>query len=105
MNEGAFVVGASVLPMGKYDGARVEDLAIDAIAGALEDARLPVTEVDGLFSCPHGFRRARERFLTQRLSQRLDIQPRAVVEMDAGGTTSAMTFDAAVLAVRAGLCR
>lgn len=105
MTERAFVIGSSVLPMGKYDGAFIEDLAFDAIAGALDDARLPVDEIDGLFSCPHGFLRERERFLTQRMSQRLEISPRAVVEMDAGGTTSAMTFQAAVDAVRAGRCR
>jgi acetyl-CoA acetyltransferase len=102
---GAFVVGAGVLPMGKHDGALVEDLALDAIEAALRDAGLPVSDIDGLFSCPHGFLRERERFLTQRMAQRLHIAPRAVVEMDAGGTTSALTFQAAVDAVTLGRCR
>jgi acetyl-CoA C-acetyltransferase len=105
MSAGAYVTGVGVLPMDKYEGAYPTDLALDAIALALADARLDVKEIDGLFTCPHGFLRDRERFLTQRMAQRLDIAPRAVVEMDAGGTTSALTFQAAVQAVDTGQVR
>jgi acetyl-CoA acetyltransferase len=101
----ACVAGAAVLPMARYEGAYPVDLALEAIALALEDARIDVTEVDGLFTCPHGFLRDRERFLTQRMAQRLDLSPRAVVEMDAGGTTGGLDFQAAVRAVESGQVR
>jgi acetyl-CoA C-acetyltransferase len=99
------VAGIGLLPMGKHEGAHPTELALDAIALALLDAELEVTEVDGLFTCPHGFLRDRERFLTQRMAQRLDLAPKAIVEMDAGGTTSGLNFHAAVQAVEAGHVR
>jgi acetyl-CoA C-acetyltransferase len=101
----AYVTGAAVLPMGKYEGAFPTDLALDAIARAVSDARADIGEVDGLFTCPHGFLRERERFLTQRMAQRLDLAPKAIVEMDAGGTTGGLTFQAAVRAVESGRVR
>ncbi len=105
MSRRACIAGAALLPMGKYEGAHPAELAVDAIAAALSDAHLAGSEVDGLFTCPHGFLRDRERFLTQRMSQRLELAPKAVLEIDAGGTSSALAFHAAVRAVEAGEIR
>src|SRR5579859_4742679 len=105
MGSRACVAGVGLLPMGKYEGAHPTELALDAITLAVEDAALSASDIDGLYTCPHGFLRERERFLTQRMAQRLDLSPKAVVEMDAGGTTGGLTFQAAVQAVEAGRVR
>src|SRR5687767_13787895 len=101
----AYVAGIGITKLAKYDGAYAADLAMEAIAAALADARLPTTDIEGIYTSPQGFLRHRERFITQRIAQRLDLAPKAIVEMDAGGTTAGLTFQSAVRAIESGQIR
>jgi acetyl-CoA acetyltransferase len=92
-------VGAGNSRLGQVPGVSSLDLLIEAIAGALDDAGLKPSDIDGIVSrgpddsyCHH-----------QQLGERLGINARFSTSLDNGGASQILSVALAVMAIEAGL--
>lgn len=94
------VSGVAQLPNGTHD-APEQELALEVILDALEDAATPLSAVDGLYmSAPRPW--TDQKFFSTALHHRLGLETTRTLELSTGGTSGGQAFHAAVSAVRRG---
>ncbi|HEV3228858.1 MAG TPA: thiolase family protein [Solirubrobacteraceae bacterium] len=93
--ERAVVVGAGATVIGRHPDRTPTDLGLEALAGALAGAGLRQSELEGVFLVPEGYIRAQPPIRPQRVAERLGLGPRALVEVECGGTSAMLAFKAA----------
>src|SRR5438105_5692880 len=93
------IVGAATSRLGQVPGVSSLDLLTEAVANALDDAGLKISDVDGLITrgpddayCHH-----------QQIGKRLGINARFSTSLDNGGASQILSVALAVMAIDAGL--
>lgn len=94
-----FVAGACELPDRVVPDRSTADLHVEAALGALDDARLDLRDVDGLFSA------SAPGFGALTLAEHLGAECRFVDDSELGGAAPLGLVGRAVLAIEAGKCR
>lgn len=93
----AAVIGVGTTEFGRFPGSSADDLAGSALLGALTDAGLRGTDIDGLIvSRVSGY---------QRIAADYGIEPTYVAEVSAQGRMTGPAIAMAVTAIDAGFCR
>jgi acetyl-CoA acetyltransferase len=96
------VVGFGATEIGTHPERSPDDLALEALTGALRTAGLEPGELEGLFIVPEGYSRAQPPIRTQRLAERLGVPLRSLVEVENGGCSAMLAFKAACQDIAAG---
>ena len=97
LRSAAAVMGVATTKFGRFPGLSADDLAGAALLGALTDAGLRGTDIDGLIvSRVSGY---------QRIAADYGIEPTYVAEVSAQGRMAGPAIAMAATAIQAGLCR
>jgi acetyl-CoA acetyltransferase len=95
----AACVGLAHAGMGEAPGRNAMEIMVEAVHGALEDAQIPLSEVDGVFAASAFFSMA-----GMSLSEHLGIQPKFSDGSNIGGSSFMGHALLAAMALELGLC-
>jgi acetyl-CoA acetyltransferase len=97
--EGVAIVGAATAGIGWDTASSVAEIQAEAVNGALEDAGIPLTDVDGLFAVtPYYW------MPSVTLADQLGIEPRVTDSTNIGGASVVAHVGHALRALEAGRC-
>jgi acetyl-CoA C-acetyltransferase len=84
-----YVAGVAMTDIGWHD-RDPHDMGAQVCAGALRDAGLLPSQVEGLISTPHGYMSSTRKMITQRMADYLGIECGIMLDIDSGGNSSSV---------------
>lgn len=96
------VAGFGATEIGHHRERGPDDLALEALDGALASAGLRTADLDGIFLVPGGYSRAQPPIRPQRIAERLGISTASLIEVELGGTSAMLAFKLACQEVALG---
>ena len=99
----AAITGIGDTPVGRLPGSTAASLNTDAALGALDDAGLKPSDIDG-FLCAYSITHP-HLMMASVLSEQLGLRPTFCAAVQAGGASAGILVMQAATLVRAGICR
>lgn len=82
------IAGVGMTDVGVFLDALPQELAVQAITGAIEDSGLDRRDIEAMLTTPVGYLFDNTKFAVQRMAECLEIPTRSMAEVDCGGASS-----------------
>ena len=96
-----YITGVAMTDIGWHE-RDPHEMGAQVCAGALRDAGILPSQVEGLLSTPHGYMAGTRKMITQRMADYLGIECGLMLEIDSGGNSSSVAIHIARDRIREG---
>ncbi len=97
----AYIAGVAMTDIG-WHTSDPHDMGARVCAGALRDAGLLPSQVEGLITTPHGYMAPARKMITQRMADYLGIECGLMLDIDSGGNSTSVAVHIARDRIRQG---